>query len=76
MLAIALVVLVVEGYFVYRWYDRYQVPDTASEVAHSSAPASGETMPEGMALEETTAAGEALSNATVEGAFVPGSGKS
>ncbi len=70
VLILALLILVVEGYFAYRWYDRYQVPDTASGVAHSSAPASGETMPEGMAPEETTAAGEALSNATVEGAFV------
>jgi len=70
VLILTLLILVVEGYFAYRWYDRYQVPDTASGVAHSSAPASGETMPEGMAPEETTAAGEALSNATVEGAFV------
>ncbi len=67
MLLVALLVLVVEGFFVYRWYDRYQVPNAASgDAPGGSASASGATMPEGTAPEETTAAGDAPSP-TAEG---------
>ncbi|HEV8044960.1 MAG TPA: hypothetical protein VGP38_07260, partial [Rubrobacter sp.] len=37
VLALALVILVGEGYFVYRWYDRYYGYDAASDAATSSA---------------------------------------
>ena len=30
MLTVAIAILVVEGYFVYRWYDRYYVDPAAS----------------------------------------------
>lgn len=53
MLALALVVLVVEGYFVYRWYDRYYRSDTVPEAASASASAFAGTMPEGMTSEGT-----------------------
>ena len=67
VLFVALLVLVVEGFFVYRWYDRYQVPAAASgDAPGSSASASGVTMPEGMAPEETTAARDDPSS-TAEG---------
>jgi hypothetical protein len=60
VLLVALLVLVVEGFLVYRWYDRYQVPDAASgDAPGGSVSASGAPMPEGTALEESTAAGDA-----------------
>ncbi len=60
MLLVALLVLVVEGFLVYRWYDRYHLPDAASgDAPGGSASASGATMPEGTVPEETTAAGDA-----------------
>lgn len=43
ILALALAVLVVEGFFVYRWYDRYYGYDVASDTAASSAASSEET---------------------------------
>jgi hypothetical protein len=36
VLAVALVILVVEGFFVYRWYDRYYGYDAASDYSASS----------------------------------------
>lgn len=63
VLVVAVVVVVVEGFFVYRWYDHYDVPDTASGDDPGSAPASGEATAEGTAPEETTAAGVVPSNA-------------
>lgn len=53
VLILALLILVVEGYFAYQWYDRYygSAPDTASG---GVAPLEG-TMPDGTAPEETTA---------------------
>ena len=81
MLLVAFLVLVVEGFFVYGWYDRYQVPDAASgDAPGGSVSASGATMPEGTAPEgtapegtvneETTAAGEAPSPAAEGVSFV------
>ncbi len=43
LLALALAVLVVEGFFVYRWYDRYYGYDAASGTATGSAVSSDET---------------------------------
>ena len=66
MLALALVVLVVEGFLVYRWYGRYYtsgaVPEAASDVSGVEATASGATtpegtMPEGTVFEETASKG-------------------
>lgn len=47
----ALVVLMVEGFFVYRWYDRYQMPDTTSRAAPVDASAPGRTTAEGTTAE-------------------------
>ena len=62
VLILAVLVLVVEGYFAYRWYDRYygsgSVPDNASG---DVAPL---TTPDGEAPEETTAQGNVTSEAT------------
>lgn len=63
-LVVMLVVLVVEGFFVYRWYDRYQAPDAASgDVPGVVSPEAG-TSPEDTAAEEATAAGDAPPDAT------------
>ena len=70
MLLLAVVVLLVEGFLVYRWYDRYEAPDTASGDAAGNAPASGETLPKGTAPEETTAAGGVPPNDADRGPFV------
>lgn len=43
ILALALAVLVVEGFFVYRWYDRYYGYDAASGTATGSAVSSEDT---------------------------------
>ena len=60
ILVFALVVLVVEGFLVYRWYDRHQAPaaDGVPGGATASAPAPEGTMPEGTAPEETTTDGD------------------
>lgn len=55
VLILTLLVLVVEGYFTYRWYDRYYGSGSASDTASGGvAPLEG-TMPDGTAPEETTA---------------------
>ncbi len=53
VLILALVVLVVEGYLVYQWYERYYVSDAVPEATSGGAPAS----------EETTATGDVPSDA-------------
>src|ERR671916_422972 len=60
MLFLAVVVLVVEGFLVYRWYDHYAASDTASGDATGGASASG----------KTTAAGGVPPNDADEGSFV------
>ena len=62
LITVALVVLLVEGFFTYRWYDRYQTPDTASGATSRTAPA-GAPAPEGTTPEETAATGNTQSDA-------------
>ena len=65
LIVLAIVVLAVEGFLVYRWYDR--APGTASGDASGGAPASGETTPEGAAPEGTTVVSEAPPNDDADG---------
>jgi len=53
VLILAVAVLAVEGYFVYRWYDLFS--GTAPDTASGSAAPLEVTMPDGTAPEETTA---------------------
>jgi hypothetical protein len=70
-LVVAVLVLVVEGIFVYRWYDRDRAPDAAAgDAPRGSVPASGETMPEGTTPEGTTAAGDVPSDDDDGASFV------
>jgi hypothetical protein len=70
ILFLAVVALVVEGFLIYRWYDHYAAPDTASGVATGGASASEKKMPGGTAPEETTAAGGTPPNDVDAGPFV------
>jgi hypothetical protein len=70
ILFLAVVALVVEGFLIYRWYDHYAAPDTASGVATGGASASEKKMPGGTAPEETTAAGGIPPNDADAGPFV------
>ena len=58
VLVVAVAVLVVEGFFVYRWYDRYQVPGATSGDP-VGAPASEGTTAGGTASEGPIANGDA-----------------
>ena len=55
VLILALLILMVEGYFAYQWYDRYHGFGSAPDAASGGVAPLEETMPDGVAPEETNA---------------------
>lgn len=55
VLILALLIVMVEGYFAYQWYDRYHGSGSAPDAASGAVAPLEETMLDGVAPEETTA---------------------